>query len=78
MMAPERLRAFLHDVQRGAACRYGYARIAVQWVGVPATKAQRADLDAGFRLGFIYWPSLVPGTAAALTPAGVKLLEALK
>lgn len=78
MMAPERLRAFLYDLRTGYATRQGYQRIAVQWVGQPATKAQKADLEAALRLGLVHWPSLVPGTAAALTPAGVKLLEALK
>jgi hypothetical protein len=78
MMAPERLRAFLADVQRGTANRYGYERLYARWEGNPATKAQKADLEAALRLGLVHWPSLVPGTAAALTPAGVKLLEALK
>lgn len=78
MMAPERLRAFLHDVQRGAMARTGYARVSLHWVGNPATVAQKGDFDAALRLGLVRWPSLVPGTGATLTPAGVKLLEALK
>jgi hypothetical protein len=78
MMSPERLRAFLHDVQRGYATRQGYVRVSVLWVHVPASKAQKADLEAALRLGLAHWPSLVPGTEAALTSAGVKLLESLK
>lgn len=77
-MAPERLRAFLRDVHTGYATRQGYVRISVLWVHVPASKTQKADFEAALRLGLVHWPSLVPGTEAALTPAGVKLLEALK
>lgn len=70
MMAPDRLRAFLHDVQRAALTRAGYARVYLQWLGQPATKAQKADAEAALRLGLIAWPSMVPGTAATLTDSG--------
>jgi hypothetical protein len=76
MMSGPRLRAFLYDLQRGYATRAGYVRIAVQWVGQPASKAQKADLEAALRLGLARWPSLVPGTAAELTDAGRALLGA--
>lgn len=77
MMAPDRLRAFLHDLQRGALTRAGYARVYLYWVGQPATKAQKADAEAALRLGLLAWPSMVPGTAAVLTDAGRALLGAL-
>lgn len=75
MMHPDRLRAFLHDVARGAFTRTGYARFSFHHLGGLATRAQRDDLQAATRLGLIVWPSLVPGTAAVLGDAARQLLE---
>jgi hypothetical protein len=75
MMSAPRLRAFLHDVQRGTFTRTGYARFSFHHLARPTTKAERADLDAATRLGLIAWPSLTPGTAAELTDVARQLLK---
>lgn len=78
MMSPERLRAFLHDVQRGYLTRRGYQRFTLLWVRRPARRDQILDAAAAERLGLLTFNGRIGDVTAELTVTGLAVLAALK